>query len=69
MRQHFDQAKAQDLCALARATAAKVGCTAMRWWLDERDLHRLWIAAVCPPVKADPIMVVLEARIAAPPPQ
>jgi len=67
-QQHVDQAKAQDLLALAQATAAKVGCQVTRWWLDERDPHRLWITAVCP-LDKDVVTVILEARIADPPRQ
>lgn len=68
-QQNLEQATVEELCALAKITAAKVRCRATRWWLDDRDPHRLWIAAVCTPGTDDTIMVMLEARIADPPPQ
>ena len=59
-KQDYDS---EVMAVLARETALKVGCQALRWWRDKGDPRRLYIEATLALLSRQAFPVVLEALL------
>lgn len=59
-KQDYD---AEAMAVLARETALKVGCQALRWWQDKGDPRRLYIEATLTVLSRQAFPVMLEALL------
>ncbi len=59
-KQDYDS---EVMAVLARETALKVGCQALRWWRDKGDSRRLYIEATLVLLSRQAFPVVLEALL------
>jgi hypothetical protein len=57
VQQSYD---AEAVTALARETALKVGCQAVRWWHDKGDPHHVYIDATPTFLSGQSFSVLLE---------